>query len=464
MHFDSIQTRLTFVAFIFIAGTAAIIGFAGVKYSSDFLAERYHAGFKVLAEYMARNAELGVILGDKKMLERQCRNMLTQKDIAKVEIFSQEGKILAEASDKTGVNGDGREATAGIFSSQAGDQSMFLYTGNKRKELGMVVIRYRLKSLETLKHDLLMKLVLIGVLLSVIPVIWYYHIAKSISAPLRDLVELAREVSMGRMDKRAELTSLQETRVLARTFNEMVDAIKKQREEIEKAHVKMSRQKALAELGKFSMLVAHEIKNPLSVIKGSVDILKKNNISPEIRQQMLDYQTDELLRMNRLVEDFLLFARPKNPDFIPTDINDFVRNLTDKAGIIQLDSALQIKVETAIDTKKTMVVCDHNLMERALMNIMKNCMEACEDGGTLFIKTWEHDNKWFFRTEDTGTGIPCDSFEKIFEPFFTTKAKGTGLGLAMTKDIIELHNGGIDAGNREDRGAWFEISIEVYHG
>ncbi len=463
MHFDSIQTRLTLVAFIFIAGTAAIIGFAGVKYSSDFLAERYHAGFKVLAEYMARNAELGVILGDRKMLRRQCRNMLTQKDIAKVEVISEEGIILAEASDQTGLNGDGREATAEIISSRSGDQSMFLYAGNKRKELGMVVIQYRLKSLETLKHDLLMKLVFIGVFLSVIPVIWYYYIAKSISAPLRDLVELAKEVSMGRMEKRAELTSLHETRILANAFNEMVDAIKRQREEIEKAHIKMSRQKALAEVGKFSMLVAHEIKNPLSIIKGSVDILKKEDVSPEIRKQMLDYQTDELLRMNRLVEDFLLFARPKNPDFVLTDINVFIKNLTEKAEMIQSDS-LAIKLMVSIDTKSTMVLCDHNLMERALMNIIKNCMEACENGGILHIKTWEQNGRWFLRTEDTGPGIPEDSIDKIFEPFFTTKAKGTGLGLAMAKDIIELHNGIISAGNCEKCGAWFEISIEVYYG
>lgn len=463
MRFDSIQTRLTLVAFIFISGTAAIIGFAGIRYSSAFLAERYHEGFKVLADYMARNAELGVILSDKKMLERQCRNMLTQKDISRVQILSGEGKVLAEASDGTGVKGESKEATAGIFSSRSGDQSMLLYTGNKEKRLGLVVINYRLKSLAQLKHHLLMRLVSIGVFLSLITVIWYYFIAKSISAPLRNLVTLAKEVSMGRMEKRAGLTNLHETRILASTFNEMVDAIKKQREEIEKAHVKMSRQKALAELGKFSMLVAHEIKNPLSIIKGSVDILKKDNISPEIRNQMLDYQTDELLRMNRLVEDFLLFARPKNPDMVSTDINDFIKKLMEKAGIIQSDS-VSIKLKTLIDSKKAMVICDHNLMERALMNIIKNCIEACEDNGTLVVTTWQENDKWFFRAEDTGTGIPPESLDKIFEPFFTTKAKGTGLGLAMAKDIIEIHNGRISAGNCDTCGAWFEISIGVNYG
>ncbi len=463
MRFDSIQTRLTLVAFVFIAGTAAITGFAGIRYSSAFLAERYHAGFKVLADYMARNAELGVILGDKKMLERQCRNMLTQKDISKVQILSGEGKVLAEASDEIGVKGDGKEADAEIFSSQSGDQSMFLYTGRKKKRLGLVVITYRLKSLVQLKHHLLMRLVLIGIFLSLIPVIWYYYIAKSISAPLRDLVALAKEVSIGRMEKRAELTNLHETRILASTFNEMVDAIKQQREEIEKAHEKMSRQKSLAELGKFSMLVAHEIKNPLSIIKGSVDILKKDNISSEIRKQMLDYQTDELLRMNRLVEDFLLFARPKNPDMVPTEINGFMKNIAEKAEMIQSDS-ISFKVKTFIDSKKTIVLCDHNLMERALMNIIKNCIEACEDDGVLRIKTKEENGKWFCRIEDTGSGIPPDSLEKIFEPFFTTKAKGTGLGLAMAKDIVEIHNGSISAGNFKKCGAWFEISIEVYYG
>ena len=353
--------------------------------------------------------------------------------------------------------------TAEIFSSQSGDQSMFLYTGLKKKKLGVVVIDYRLESLEKLKHNLLMKLVFIGVFLSLIPVIWYYHIAKSISAPLRDLVTLAREVSMGRMEKRAELTNLHETRILASTFNDMVDAIKQQREEIEKAHVKMSRQKAFAELGKFSMLVAHEIKNPLSIIKGSVDILKKENTSPEIRKQMLDYQTDELLRMNRLVEDFLLFARPKQPDMVLTDINAFIKNLTEKAGIIQSDS-VALKVKTSIDAKKTMVLCDHNLMERAFMNIIKNCIEACGNNGTLLIKTWQEDDNWFFRTEDTGYGIPAESLDKIFEPFFTTKAKGTGLGLAMVKDIVDIHNGSISAGNCETSGAWFQISIGVHYG
>lgn len=461
MQFDSIQTRLTLVAFIFIAGTAAIIGFAGIRYSSSFLAERYHAGFKVLADYMARNAELGVIIGDKKMLERQCRNMLTEKDISKVEILSGEGKVLAKVSDGMNLKEDCKEVTAEIFSSQSGDQSMFLYTGDKKKKLGMVVIDYRLKSLEILKHHLFMKLTFIGLFLSLIPVIWYYHIAKSISAPLRNLVTLSKEVSMGRMENRAELTNFHETRVLARTFNDMVDAIKKQREEIETAHVKMSRQRALAELGKFSMLVAHEIKNPLSIIKGSLDILKKDHISSEIRQQMLDYQTDEILRINRLVEDFLLFARPKKPDLIPTEMNAFIKNLTEKTGIIQSGS---VTVKTLIASEKTKVLCDHNFMERALMNIIKNCLEACEEDGALFITTFQKNDHWFFRVEDNGPGIPDENPDKIFEPFFTTKAKGTGLGLAMAKDIVEMHNGRISAGNGEKCGAWFEISIEVHYG
>ncbi|OQY13879.1 MAG: hypothetical protein B6I31_00260 [Desulfobacteraceae bacterium 4572_19] len=455
MRFDSIQTRFTGVAFLFIIGTSLTIGVVGIRLTTGFLTSRFHENFKILSEYMARNSELGILLGDKLMLRRLARNMLEQENVSSVTITSIEGKILANEVNG-GIHTQVAQVEAPVIAFQMNDDSMFLYGNKEGEQIGNVVLTYSMENLAQLKKNMVSQFIIASILLAIIPVICYLYLVKSISAPLRDLVRISKEVSKGRMDVRATGGNLQETRTLATTFNEMLSSLQNKRKELKDAYEEMGRQETLAEVGKFSMLVAHEIKNPLAIIKGSFDILKKDNIDSETRKSMLLYQEEELERINILVEDFLIYARPQNSALIPTEMNSFVNNLAGKMDFIDRKSRT---VHIDIDSNKFVLPCDHNLMERAMLNIIRNAFEAGKQDNSVEVITVNHNDSWSFIVKDRGSGIKVEKVMDIFNPFVTTKAKGTGLGLAMVKDIVKGHNGVVTAGNRKNGGAWFKIVI-----
>ena len=455
MRFDSIQTRFTGVAFIFIIGTALTIGIVGVRLTTGFLTARFHENFKILAKYMARNSELGILLNDKLMLQRLAHNMLEQENISSVTITSVEGRVLANEVN-AGIHIDVTQVEAPVIAFQINDDSMFLYGNTEGEQIGNVVLTYSMETLTELKEDMVSQFIIASILLAIIPIICYLYLVKSIAAPLRDLVRISKDVSQGRMNVRAKGGNLQETRTLSATFNEMLSSLQRQRKELKDVYEEMSRQETLAEVGKFSMLIAHELKNPLAIIKGSFDILKKDNIDKETRKNMLLYQEEELERINILVEDFLIYARPKTPLLVPTEMNSFVRDLAGKMDFIDKKSRT---VHTDIDVDKSVLPCDHNLMERAMFNIIRNAFEACKNDSYIEVITTNYSKFWSFIVKDRGTGIKDEKLTEIFNPFVTTKAKGTGLGLAMVKDIVKAHNGVITAGNRKNGGAWFKIII-----
>jgi signal transduction histidine kinase len=461
MRLRSIQSRLMLVAFVFIVGTSTAMAVIGIRLTTNFLSARFHENFRLLATYMARNAELGVLLGDSVMLQRLALNMLAEKDIRYVVIRSAEGKPLASLRKK-GMSGPTVEVSAPILAAHMDEENLIINREGPQEALGEVTLVYSLSGLDQLTKLMINRFILTAVILCVISIMVYWFLARSIVAPLNDLLEVSRKVSKGTMDVRATGGGLSETRTLASAFNEMLNALRTHRAELEEAHEKMSRQQTLAEVGKFSMMVAHEVKNPLSIIKGSLDILKKQELDPETKGTLFLYLEEEVARINRLMEDFLLFARPKEPDFTPLDINQLVRDLIRKTDFMDREEGPEIAAR--VEGRACFLSCDPYLMERALLNIIRNALEACGNKGRVDIETVSDDGLWSLSVTDSGPGISAEHFSRVFEPFFTTKAKGTGLGLAMAKGIVETHGGEITARNVDGRGACFQVRLKKAEG
>jgi len=270
------------------------------------------------------------------------------------------------------------------------------------------------------------------------------------------LAREARQVAEGDLQLRARPGGLPETRGLALAFNAMLDSLEENRNALQEANDRIMRQNLLAEMGKVSLMIAHEVKNPLGIIKSSLDVLKKNPaISPD--DTFVSYMEDEIKRLNRLMEDFLAFARPARPSFRPSDMNGL---LLETVRRFELQKAgLPFEVRTHVPSEPCVGTVDPDLLARAIGNILGNALEANNDRGVVKVAATCLHGAWRVTIEDEGRGIDPQNIDKIFEPFFTTRSKGTGLGLAYASQVISTHRGTIRAANGRDGGARFEVEI-----
>jgi len=227
---------------------------------------------------------------------------------------------------------------------------------------------------------------------------------------------------------------------------------------VEAANKQMMRQNTLAEMGKFSLMVAHEVKNPLGIMKSSLDSLKKRSADTH-SDTMIAYIEDEISRLNRLIEDFLAFARPVKPYFREVDFNAVLKKVLDSCRMQFKDRTVHAEIAAA--PSEAMVYADPDLCERMVGNLLKNAFDASPAGGSIIVRAYREGEMYTFDIADEGPGIDETIIDKIFEPFFTTRSKGTGLGLAYVVQIVNTHDGCITAENRQSGGALFRVKIPL---
>jgi len=233
--------------------------------------------------------------------------------------------------------------------------------------------------------------------------------------------------------------------------------LKEQTDVLFQTEEQLRRADRLTALGELSAGMAHEIRNPLGSIKGAVEILKDDYSSDDAKYEFIQILLKETDRLNNIVQEFLGFARPKQPSFQQADLNealDSVLTLTAqearKAGI-----RLEKRLDPGIGKRSL----DAGLLKQAFLNLVLNAIQAMPQGGVLTVESSLRDGAIEVKIKDTGSGISEESRKKLFSPFFTTKKNGTGLGLAITYRIVENHRGRIDVASEPGKGATFTVTI-----
>lgn len=220
-----------------------------------------------------------------------------------------------------------------------------------------------------------------------------------------------------------------------------------------KSYESMRRSERLAMMGQMAASVAHEIRNPLSIIKGTGDVLKEMYNHKDEPNELFDFIPSEVKRLNRIVTDLLSFARGPKLELQRSDIKATILRV--KNEIEQEYNHSNISVETIFFETLPLIEYDPDAIHQVLFNIMLNSIQAMKNGGVVKITvgTASMKGKTYISIEnkDSGCGIAGD-VNKIFDPFFTTKSKGTGLGLAICCQIIEKHGGWIEAESQKDVG------------
>jgi two-component system sensor histidine kinase HydH len=213
----------------------------------------------------------------------------------------------------------------------------------------------------------------------------------------------------------------------------------------------------LAALGEMVAAVSHEIKNPLGIIRSTAELMGTLPEAGETHKKLSSVITEESTRLNRIVTEFLDFARPQTPDIRECDLRDiieknleFLRPELDKKGIT---------VKAELDGMPLTLMADHGQIYRAFLNIFINASQSMDNGGSIKVHAREDKDRLYVEIEDTGCGISQENLKRIFNPFFTTKDKGTGLGLSIVRKIIEGHKGTIAIQSQEGKGTRVEILL-----
>jgi signal transduction histidine kinase len=231
---------------------------------------------------------------------------------------------------------------------------------------------------------------------------------------------------------------------------------------LKRKDLQMMQSEKLAALGEMAASFVHGIRNPLGIISGSAETLKKKIPEP-VQSEMIQFIREESERINRMLTNFLEFAKPKPPTFQEVNLKDILRRTVDLSSIPARERGVQVVQEYPHD--KVSLFLDPEQIHEAFVNLELNALEAMPAGGTLRITLTQKENKdVIIRVSDTGVGIPAGRESKIFDPFFTTKEQGTGLGLTIVHTVVKNHGGTISVANNDGGGATFTISLPVPKG
>lgn len=224
--------------------------------------------------------------------------------------------------------------------------------------------------------------------------------------------------------------------------------------QVERIHTKTTENtERLAAIGELAARLAHDLRNPLSVIKNTVEIMEsKQRLRIEERVIYFNRLHRAVERISHQIEDVLDFVRPIAMTFEKHLVNDILSSALEK--IARPDT-----VKINLPDNFVYVVCDFTRIEVVFTNLIMNAIQAMGNVGTVGIKIIDSDKHVIIQISDTGSGIPQNLISRIFEPLFTTKQTGTGLGLASCKKIIDQHDGVIDVASTEGSGTTFTIKI-----
>jgi len=222
---------------------------------------------------------------------------------------------------------------------------------------------------------------------------------------------------------------------------------------------KISKQDRLVALGKMAAGVAHEIRNPLSSIKGFATLLGSRFAEESEEKETARLLVGEVERLNRSISELLTYARPQ-----PLKLSEFaIEPFTSETLRLIANDAAELKVElsAAVDLARTTVRLDRDRLKQVLLNLYLNSLQAMEGGGKLSVRVNEGERPgWItIRVSDTGTGIKAELLEKVCDPYFTTKPGGSGLGLAMVGKLIDEHGGTMQISSKEGEGTTVNISL-----
>lgn len=327
----------------------------------------------------------------------------------------------------------------------------------------VIILRSRTERLGFL-NPLHGRLSIIAIVAVLVATLLSYAIARTVTRPLGAITATMREMAAtGDLTRRiaappgGAVWEDEDARLLATTFNTMTDSIARFQREA-------AQRERLSSLGRLSTVVAHEIRNPLMIIKTALRRLRGPSVKPEELQAAVADIDEETARLNRLVSEVLDFAKPIKFELAPTDLNALCQDAARAAGPDTPDARIRLD----LDSDMPMVVTDAERLRLALVNILTNARHALaarpdadETRTPIRLRTRVRADRVGIEVRDQGMGIASEDIGRVFDPYFTTRRTGTGLGLAISKNIVEGLGGSIAVSSRQGEGTEVRIDLPV---
>lgn len=283
-----------------------------------------------------------------------------------------------------------------------------------------------------------------------------------IERPLEELMDTIARVRRGDLTARVAFAKrVDDVGQLGQQFNEMVEKLDQNRQEIEELHTReMARAEHLATIGELAAGLAHEIRNPLAGIAGVVDIMGKELPANSPSRGVIGEVHREILHIQAILNDLLSYARPRPPNFHPADLNTTI----EQAILIARQQVLTKPIQILLEANTTLPLVEHDpaLIQQVVLNLVLNSIQAISGGGEVRVGLRGEPGFVVVQTSDTGRGISAEALPKIFKPFFTTRSEGTGLGLSLANSIVQSHGGRIEVTSAQGRGSQFRVWLPIH--
>ena len=317
-----------------------------------------------------------------------------------------------------------------------------------------------------------------------------FLLSKYFVAPLKHMASITLDIARGDLTRTVDIRSDDEIGQLSLNFNNMTRALKVSYDEkenimaqlrenvnnLEKANKelvnineqlsetqdRLVRSEKLAVVGKLASGVGHELRNPLGAIKTALYIIRKTNLNNNVinnsqkSNQLFEIIEKETERSVKIVNDLLGFSRTAKPAVSPADIKLIIESSLSRVKI-----PANIEEKVLLEEPLPLISVDATQIDQVFVNLIQNACDAMQKGGLLTIHARKENEFLTVTFTDTGCGIPENAKNKIFDPLFTTKPKGMGLGLAISINIIQRHEGYIDLKSKEGEGASFIVKLPI---
>lgn len=292
--------------------------------------------------------------------------------------------------------------------------------------------------------------ILIAMACLLLSILFISLLSNRITKPIDQLVVATEVIAAGNLDHSIAVKSSDEIGRLATSFNTMIEGIKE-------VQARMVQSAKLAAIGQLAAGIAHELRNPLAVIKNSVYFINSRlNTADEKVNKHLAMINIEIDASEKIISDLLSFSRTPKGEFIPTQVNDVLARIF---SFLAPPPNIVLKKELAPDLP--LITGDADQLRQVFLNLIINAFEAMPKGGELKIATEKEGDNVSVSFTDSGLGISEENLRKLWDPFFTTKIKGTGLGLAICLGIVQRHYGTIAVESKLKKGSKFTVILPV---
>ena len=467
-----LATRFAIAITIPILLSSSIIIAFSAKQEKDTMLSQIEKKGRVLSKVVAMSSINSLLNSDFETLRRYCETVVKDQDVLSIAILDNNLVVkmhsnLNKLGEKVNFGFDMNllENNKSVIRVKRYSSSEYVYDivdpiVTSKQVLGYVQIFLSSKNVLMEARKTNRGIFLIGLLAILFGLGGAVFTAGQISKPINKLARIAKEISHGDLNRRIDIRSGDEVGVLADAFRQMTLNLKRHIES-------MIKTERLAIIGKLSLVVAHEVRNPMEPIKGSAKLLSTLYKDDMTIQKYTGIIEEEINRLSKFLDGFLEFARPQQFNFKPVDINKLLKDVLILSEQYIMENDFTVEEELQPDLPR--INADSQQLKQVFMNLILNAIQAKGNKpGRIKIRSYRDNNSEngaekaiIIEFIDFGTGIREEDMKNIFEPFFTTKKDGTGLGLSTCLNIIEQHNGELAVESKE--GEWTIFKIKLYN-